>query len=236
MFKSEKPLSYKPIWMIWLFCILGYGVISRVAQFSFETLSVEGEVIRSIARLAVVIILLITARHVIASKSIQRNTVKSLLFLVSLFLFLSVPFLISHNGTLDPIVNVTFAITSIIVGLHEEIVFRAILQNYLLHSLGEWQSILLTSVIFTVWHIGVIDPYISLYVHVAFASLILGIIYAKTQSLILVVILHSLYDAISFFTGNSPIISYSDGVIIIAISFICIVFWGRTQYVSSKAY
>lgn len=233
--KKERSLfkSYKSIWIVWSISILVYGTLSRLIYLYYDMFSANGEILRSVSRLTIVLLLLLTVRNVIASKKIKKDTIKNPILLVSLLLFLSVPFLIGHNGSLDPIVNLTFAVTSIIVGLHEEIVFRAILQNYLLRNFGEWQSIFLTSIIFTIWHIGAIDSYISLFANVAFASLILGIIYAKTQSLFLVIFLHTLYDLISSFTGEFPIIAYSDGVIIMAISFIGVTVWGRMHRVSS---
>lgn len=79
--------------------------------------------------------------------------------------------------------------------LCEEILFRGILQDSLTRKFGPWRGILIASAIFGVVHI-VPQQVINAF----FVGIVLGYIYYRTQSLIPVIIIHALNNAISYFT------------------------------------
>lgn len=223
--------------LIWFLVIAAEAIYLLLTRWSFTgdvLYSAEGELLRSLARLAVFLVLWLWLRPIIVARPLERDQARHPLLWLSLAVFLSVPLLIGHMGNIDRVVNLVFAATSIVVGMHEELVFRAILQNHLLRHLRQWQAIGLSTVIFTVWHIGAMDPLFSLYAQVVLASLILGIIYAKTQSLWLVVALHALYDALFSLTGEFPVIPYRWGVVLLAVATVGIAWWGRATWLAGK--
>ena len=93
---------------------------------------------------------------------------------------------------------------SVAVAVKEEFLFRGILQNLLARRDRPITSILLTSIVFTVWHVGVWDPTVWTFSQIFFASILLGIIYFRSGSIAAVIVLHAAYDAIFSFT---PLIS-----------------------------
>lgn len=107
------------------------------------------------------------------------------------------------NGTHTRIV---FAITSLAVGLREELSYRAILQTVLEKKLGLSGAIAVTTIAFSVYHYGA-QPWTAFTVsqYIAF-GVILGLLYARTRSLWLVVAIHAIYDALYCFTpyGANP--------------------------------
>jgi membrane protease YdiL (CAAX protease family) len=97
---------------------------------------------------------------------------------------------------MPPATRVVFALTSLPVALKEEIAFRALIQRLLAQRLGHAGAIVIASALFTAYHIGAIAPTVFSYGQTLAAGVILGVAYARTQSLVLVVVLHTLYDAL----------------------------------------
>lgn len=77
----------------------------------------------------------------------------------------------------------------------EEVLFRGIIQESLTNKFGPLAGILVTSGIFAVIHIN--PPQV---VNAFFVALILGYIYYMTQSLIPVILIHALNNAIAYFS------------------------------------
>jgi len=74
--------------------------------------------------------------------------------LVGVVMLLSVPLLFGKDDWTDPVVRTAFVLTSLVVGLREEIVYRAIVQNLLEERLGKAGAILLASAVFALYHYG----------------------------------------------------------------------------------
>lgn len=84
-------------------------------------------------------------------------------------------------------------IISILAGISEELLFRGALQSWLANSIGVYTGLVLSSLIFGLLHA------MSLYYFVfAFVmSLFLGSIFHLTQSMLLVVTIHTAYDILA---------------------------------------
>jgi len=82
------------------------------------------------------------------------------------------------------------------VGLVEEIIFRSILQTRLNKIFGLWGGILLTSVLFGFMHSGYENLYVILYYF--FTGITLGYMFYRTQSLILVTLVHGFMNVFLF--------------------------------------
>ena len=94
----------------------------------------------------------------------------------------------------------TFAATSFVVGVHEELVYRGVLQNLLLARTNLPFSLLLSSLCFTLYHFGAqpLNPLNFLYIFLT--SCTLGLIYERTRSLGIVIGIHAIVDALFSFS------------------------------------
>lgn len=94
----------------------------------------------------------------------------------------------------------TWAVTSLLVGIHEELVFRGLLQNLLTTRLGWLPAVLLSNLGFTLFHFGAqpLDPvnFIDLFL----TGCALGVVYCRTGSLLAVMAIHATVDAIYSFS------------------------------------
>jgi membrane protease YdiL (CAAX protease family) len=93
-----------------------------------------------------------------------------------------------------------YAVTSVAVGWREELAYRGILQRVLAPRFGLPGSLLLSNLAFVAYHWGA-QPFTAPYVlQLLLCGLILGVVYHASRSLLLVVTLHAIYDAIDSYT------------------------------------
>ncbi len=84
-------------------------------------------------------------------------------------------------------------VLSVLAGLSEELLFRGALQSWLTESIGIYTAIVISSLVFALLHA------MSWY-YFAFAflmSVFLGLTFFITQSMVLVVVVHAVYDIIA---------------------------------------
>jgi membrane protease YdiL (CAAX protease family) len=90
-----------------------------------------------------------------------------------------------------------FVLTSPVVGLREELVYRGIVQRSLERPLGPIGAIGVSSLLFSAYHLGAL-PLVPVYFVIVFlAGSVLGVMYRASGSLWLVIGVHALYDALS---------------------------------------
>lgn len=225
MIRSEKN-----IWLTIIAVEVVFVVLTRVVLAHYWTYSQEAELIRTPLRLVAVLIYWILLREFIATKKLISTDIVQPHLLFSLVLFLSVPLLVGDLSYMGPGTKVIYAATSTVVALKEEVTFRALMQNLIAKRFGNLAAILVTTVLFTAYHIGAIPLSFFAYGQVIFASLILGILYARTQNLCLVVWLHTLYDALWSLTpivAAGPLLPYRFGLLALAVSTFLVFIWGR---------
>ncbi len=183
-----------------------YMVATRMAIYTLSAASFEAELIRTALRIVTALIYWKLMKPLILSKTAELANVRDTYLLAGLLMFLSIPVLVGNYG-LQPSLALLFAVTSIPVAIKEEFLFRGIVQNLLEKKWGAMYSILATSVIFTAWHIGTWELGLWTFAQIFFASIILGLVYARTGSIILVIVLHAVYDALFSYTPllNSPL-------------------------------
>lgn len=116
--------------------------------------------------------------------------------LVLLFLYIIQIFIEPKSHGHDLPLQLTYAATTIFVAVREELVYRYVIQNWLEGLLPKeriFGSILLTSILFTLYHLGA-QP-ITAFPSIFLASLLLGAIYITSgKSLSLVVACHFIDD------------------------------------------
>jgi membrane protease YdiL (CAAX protease family) len=172
-----------------------YWVGSRVAIHLFDWTSFEAELIRTALRIATAIIYWQLMKPVILSKTAVLNNARDTVLITGLLLFLSIPLLVGNSG-LQPYNALLFAITSFPVAIKEEFLFRGIVQNLLEKKFGAMYAIVITSSLFTVWHFGVVPNSVWEFSQIFFAGILLGLVYVRTGSILMVIVLHGVYDAI----------------------------------------
>ena len=96
--------------------------------------------------------------------------------------------------------NVVFAVTSIAVGLREEMVYRGVLQKVLAARYGLAAALIISNVLFIFYHFGALPftPYNVVQFFVM--GTILGLLYHQTRSLLFVAGVHAAYDGIECFS------------------------------------
>lgn len=221
------PHSEKSVWFTIFAVEATFIVLTRIVLSRYWTYSLDAELIRTPLRLVAVFVYWRLLREFTTSKHTSSSQLLQPALLLPIALFLSVPLLVGDLSYMTPITKLVYALTSIAVGLKEEIAFRALIQNLLARRLGNSTAILLATLLFTAYHIGAVPLLLFAYGQVVIAGLFMGIVYARTQNLWLVVWLHTLYDALWSVTPVlSPPLPYSVGLAILSASVLLILRWG----------
>lgn len=191
-----------------------YIVGGRYVASNFHDFTPNSEYLRTILRVFSVIAYYYIFKDYILSFKPSYKFIKSPHIAISVILFLITPLLVGNLYFMGDYTRVLFAVTSIIVGLKEELVFRVLIQNSLETKIGTIYAILITSLIFTAWHYGAIPNNLFAFGQVLVSSIFLGLIYSVTKSFLLVVSLHAVYDALWSLTPiYSNVLSYNWGLI-----------------------
>lgn len=224
MIRSEKNVWFTIIAVEALFIILTRIVLAR-----HWTYSVDAELIRTSLRIVAVLIYWRLLRDWLSSQKLVTAEMVDMRIVVALLLFLSVPLLVGDLGSMTPLAKAIYAATSIFVALKEEIAFRGLIQQLLARRYGQVTAIVAASLLFTCYHIGAIPWSVFAYGQVVLAGLLLGVVYARTQNLWLVVGLHTAYDALWSLTplGSGQLFPYTFGLAVLAISLVLAMLWGR---------
>ena len=185
---------------------LVYAVLTRV-YFAAYFSGIELELCITAARIITLPVYWWLFRPLILSRNLRSDTVWMPSFHFAVAIMLLVPLLFGNDARPGFATHAVFALTSLVVGLREEMVYRAIVQNLLEERLGALGSILLASIAFAFYHYGYGDiPFTrQRFFELFLFGCIYGLIYRTTGSLLLVVLLHSLMDAIWAF---SPILAW----------------------------
>lgn len=185
--------------LIVLLAEMAFVVATRVTIHYLPWTSFEAEAIRTTLRIATAGLYWWLMKPVILSRQTDAASLQQPLLWLALAVLMVIPVLV---GKYDLTQNVAlmFAVTSIFVAVKEEFLFRGIMQNLLGRKLGDWRAILITSVIFTLWHVGVWELSAWMLGEIFFASMIIGLVYVRSGSMLLVIAVHAIYDAIYSFT------------------------------------
>lgn len=191
----------------------------------------QPELLRTLCRGAVAFVLWYFFRDIIFASPPNNEGVRHPHFYAALVVMLSVPLLIGNWSFMGPFTKVVFAATSIIVGIHEEFLFRGILQNVIERRLGTLKAIGTTSLVMTVWHIGALPLNFFNFWQVFAISCVLGLVYAATRSIWLATTIHATYDAIWSATPvlSTPL-SWHWGLVLMLASILLTWSWVRAVY------
>ena len=93
-----------------------------------------------------------------------------------------------------------FAATSVLVAIREELAYRAILQRALTSKYRFFPSLALSNLAFVAYHLGVGPFHLHYFVQVFLCGCILGTVYHLSGSIVWVIILHTVYDALDAYS------------------------------------
>jgi len=119
-----------------------------------------------------------------------------LLLGVLAFDLVSLPFAGGNLG-LDAGCRMVFVLTTPVVALREELIYRVIVQSALERIFAAPVAILVATFVFVVSHIGAQPMTLMSVMSLAAGGVALGAIYQRTRNLWVVVFLHCLYDVIA---------------------------------------
>jgi membrane protease YdiL (CAAX protease family) len=178
---------------------IAYAVFTRTwLRERFQ--GVELELLVSAVRLATAAAYWLMFRDLIRGRGPRPGSLRHPLVLAGAAAALAIPFLFrgwspgTGSGT-----ALVFALTSVIVGVREELLYRAVLFNLLEPRVGLAGTLGLSTVLFVVYHYGALPVAPLVIAEVAIMSLVLGLIYARSGSLLAVSALHAVYDGAWFF-------------------------------------
>jgi membrane protease YdiL (CAAX protease family) len=135
--------------------------------------------------------------EVVRSRAPDWGRLRQPLFRLGLAMFLMTPVLVDDQTLPSVSAKLVFVLTSPVVGLREELVYRGIVQRSLERPVGPIGAIVVSSLLFGVYHLGAV-PFVPLYFVIVFlAGNVLGVMYRGSGSLWLVIGVHALYDALS---------------------------------------
>ncbi len=186
---------------------LTYAVITRT-WFRQHLDGVALELAVSAFRVATIVVYWGLFQGLVRSRAKASHALSHPLLVISVVIVLAIPFLFqgwSPGGGLGT--AIVFALTSIVVGLREELLYRAVLLNLLQPRIGVVGALLCSTAIFIAYHYGA-QPFTVLWLtECTCISLLLGLVYIRSGSLLTVAAIHALYDGIWFFGPylNTPI-------------------------------
>jgi membrane protease YdiL (CAAX protease family) len=186
---------------------LAYVIFTRTwLRQHFDGIGLELTV--SAFRVATIVVYWGLFQDLVRSRVKASHTLRHPLLVVSVATALAIPFLFrgwspgSGLGT-----AIVFGLTSIVVGAREELLYRAVLLNLLQPRIGVVGALLCSTAIFIVYHYGA-QPFTLLWItECTCMSLLLGLIYIRSGSLLTVAVIHALYDGIWSFGPylNTPV-------------------------------
>lgn len=187
---------------------------------------IELELVTSAARLLSAGCYWLLFRDLLRSRAPQLSVSRHPLFGFGVLVLALVPVLAGDWGLPDRGTRITFAVTSVVVGLREEVVYRGVLQNLLEPRAGWFGAIVLSNIVFTLYHYGA-WPFTPEYVlEFLLVGGAMGLIYAATGSLWLTIAAHSIYDALWSFTPIlTPPLAGGWGMALEALAFGLLALW-----------
>lgn len=204
-----------------------FMIATRLVLRHYPWDSMEAELIRTTLRLGTAYIYWRLCRTYIYSRVPDSQTLHSAVFGCSLLLLLSVPAL-SVNLNLPTNMAILFSVTSLAVAIKEEFLFRGIIQNLLETRFSPTKSIVLANLLFAAFHIGVVASEYWVFSAIFLIGLMLSLIYARSGSIVVVIVIHAAYDAIASFTPLVPQpLNRWYGLTMLVVSLIFVYRWSR---------
>lgn len=218
--------------LVFFVCELAYLAAARTFTHTYGGDEVSKELWWSGIRLVSFLVMLGLFRETLATDTDEAKKITPL-SLLACGMFLAP--VLAGNENLGRPLNWIFAATSLVVGLREELAYRAILQTQLRGRFGILPALLISNVLFVFYHLGA-QAFTPLNIWRMFAAgMIIGLAYEASGSLLLAVALHAIYDAIYCFTPllSAPLPEIA-GSIVLAVTLSALLLAQRTELFRSN--
>lgn len=188
--------------LIPLFLVESIYVLLR-NQVLLRTEGCTEEWLLTLLRFFAIVALFLFYRNIVFLQELRQFPHKSL-YRLSFFLslgLLSFYAVVNTQGTGDNVhYSALMFLVTPLVGIHEELAIRRILQRRLRQQWGLAPTLLVSNVVFCLFHFGIYSAFrIQDYGEIFLVGSLLGILYERTRSLLLVAFLHTAYDWIWIF-------------------------------------
>jgi len=220
-------MNTRKTWIILIATEAMYIITSTALSIILKDSPFYSELYKTILRIAsLVIYSIIFRKSFIIENNIKRkfNNYYFIVIIASIFLF-SFPFLFGKSGFTENL-RILWLLSSFIVGFREEIFYRGIVQTSLNKKYTILVSLIITSIVFLLYHVYVFiyGSWID-FAEIFIWSLVIGLIYIKIQSIIIVSLIHGLYDATPFIT---PVllkgVDYKVGILLLVFALLIVSF------------
>lgn len=204
-----------------------YMVASRII-FHTEGLSfADIELLRTPFRLTAALLFWLLMADVMFARQPNMQVARRKSFMLALaFLFATPLLVLAHGMPADEAAIV--AVTSLPVALCEEFFFRGILQAMLVRHMGAVLGIIVTIVCFTAFHVGASLDTAWNYSLLSLVGVSFCLIYFKTGSLMLVVLVHAIYDALAC-AMSQPVLSMPWAPVFLLFAWVALLQWATAE-------
>lgn len=195
--------------------------VTRITLQHFSWDTFQAESMRTVFRCVTALVFWLLMHDVITARKPDFSVFRGAAFRSAVVLFLLVPLVLQHY-TMQPAFAWFFGIAALPVGIKEELLFRGLLQNLLNRRMGQAMAAVLAAALATLWHVGVVEHALWSYGLIFLANVFIGLVYARTGSLLLAIGVHTAYDvlfalpSLNWFRSPVPIavcmLSYAIGM------------------------
>lgn len=163
---------------------------------------IQKELIITVWRILSAVFYFKLCKNIILSRTSKgKYEILKPLIIVATIIWLSEAVLVGNwNPNFDAATKIVFVLTSIIVGIREEFLYRGVVQNIIVKKTGIIPALLISNIFFVLMHFGFQSLSALNAINMFLAGMFLGIIYEKTDNLFICIALHALYDMIYVFT------------------------------------
>ena len=194
---TDIPLQWKLLLAIGIEIL--YCVSTRSWLEHYAT-GIELELYVSAVRGVTAFIYWALFKNIICARTSKQVSVTHPSLWVGMSVVCLAPVLAGDWALPDQKTQIVFAATSLVVAIREEILYRGILQNLLEQKLGWWGAILITNIIFTLYHYGAWPFTAQNILEFFFVGCFVSVLYWATGSLLIAIGFHTIYDALWCFT------------------------------------
>jgi membrane protease YdiL (CAAX protease family) len=182
---------------------IAYAVFSRTWLRTHTANPIQLEAATTVLRLVVAGLHWILLRDLIRQRKRDLRPISSRWFFLGVGLLLISPAAsgLRFGATLaEQATRSFFSLTSIVVGLREELFYRGVLQNVLEKRMALPAALLVSNVLFALYHYGAQPMTVLSVIKFMVLGSFMGLVYFTTRSVMVVALIHAGYDMISAFT------------------------------------
>lgn len=212
----KKLYDKSKIWfsVVW---IIAYCVLMSVGDALSAIVGIEKSISLVVGALLSITLLVFLKRNDLFSEyGLRRSSVsdREMLYYIPVVVLISTNFGYNVNFKLSILEGVLYILTMLCVGFLEEIIFRGLLFNAMRKDTPK-AAVIVSSLTFGIGHIinlfngsgATLVPSLLQVIYATAAGFMFVMIYCKTQSLVVCILTHGLFNATSIFAAEPATIS-----------------------------